>query len=56
MSTYDAKQMAKSTLEQAVRDFISASKANGDLDDETIVDICDTVYDASGNTIDLQEP
>lgn len=54
--TYDNKAIAKSNLEQSVKDFISASRLNGDLEDETISDIIDAVCDGSDREIIFKEP
>lgn len=53
MNTYENKALAKSALEQAVRDFIKASNLNGDLEDETQQDIIDTICDGSDRQIFL---
>ena len=54
--SFSKKSVAKSNLEQAVRDFIAASNANGDLEEETIQDIIDAVCDGSDREIIFNEP
>lgn len=55
MNTYENKAVAKSALEQAVRDFIKASNLNGDLEDETQQDIIDAICDGSDRQIILSD-
>jgi hypothetical protein len=53
---YEAKAVAKSSLEQAVRDFIEKSKLNGNDKDETVSEIIDAVCDGSDREIIFKEP
>lgn len=52
-TTYKNKIEAKSNLENAILEFIKASEADDDDQDQIAQGIADTAYDVSGKTINL---